>query len=256
MKDPIRGAYSGAARAWARDATLLYVPLARDLVARAPWPLAGCHVLDAGAGTGAVGNVLRAADASVTSVDLEPDMLREGHLDRAVVADVLRLPFADEVFDAAVAAFVLNHVAHPEAALGQLRRVTRSGGVVLASVFAAEHSAAKETIADALRAHGWRPPGWYDDVLRRAAAVETPELLRGHATAAGFDHVDVVETTVDPGLDTPELVARYRLGVAHIAPFMAALSPDRRREVTTDVVAALAAIDEPFRPPVLELVAG
>jgi SAM-dependent methyltransferase len=48
--------------------------------------------------------------------------------------DVATLPFADASFDAAICLMVLQHVADPPRALGELSRVLRPGGWVLLSV--------------------------------------------------------------------------------------------------------------------------
>ena len=168
--DVVRGAYRGAARSWADDASLAYVPLARHLVAQLGGRLPGRHALDAGAGTGAVGDLLRELGAEVVSVDLEPDMLRHrlGSRGHAVVGDVVRLPLRSRQFDLVVAGFVLNHVAEHVAALRELGRVTRPGGVVLASVFGNERSALKEVVDERLQAFGWSTAGV---VHRRPRAV-------------------------------------------------------------------------------------
>ena len=254
--DVVRGAYRGAARSWADDASLAYVPLARHLVAQLGGRLPGPRALDAGAGTGAVGDLLRELGAEVVSVDLEPDMLRHrlGSRGHAVVGDVVRLPLRSRRFDVVVAGFVLNHVAEHVAALRELGRVTRAGGVVLASVFGNERSALKEVVDERLAAFGWSPPGWYTAVRERSEAVGTAELFEARAREAGLDG-SVRSAEVDVGLDTPELVVRYRLAMAHSREFVAGLPDDERRALVRDAVAAVAATHEPFRPVVLELVA-
>ena len=254
--DVVRGAYRGAARSWADDASLAYVPLARHLVAQLGGRLPGRRALDAGAGTGAVGDLLRELGAEVVSVDLESDMLRHrlGARGHAVVGDVVRLPLRSRQFDVVVAGFVLNHVAEHVAALGELGRVTRPGGVVLASVFGNERSALKEVVDERLRAFGWSPPGWYTAVRERSEAVGTTELFEARAREAGLDGI-VRSAAVDVGLDTPELVVRYRLAMAHSQEFVAGLSEDDRRALVQEAVEAVAATHESFRPMVLELVA-
>ena len=256
--DPVRGAYRGAAGSWAEDASLAYVPLARHLLGRLGGRLPGPEGLDVGAGTGAVGDVLRELGARVTSVDLEHDMLLHRHTDRcrALVADVARLPLRAAVFDVTVAGFLLNHVADHVTALRELRRVTRPGGVALASVFAAERSVAKEAVDGTLRAFGWTPPHWYDVVRERADAVGTPALLESRAAEAGWDDVSVRGVAVAVGLDEPAAVVRYRLGLAHASSFVARMTPREREALTTQAAAAVAATREPFRPVVLELMAG
>lgn len=105
--------YAGMAEAWASDAGLAYGPLARHLLSRTGADLRGLHALDAGAGTGAAGDALRAAGAQVVAVDLELDMVRYGRPAGPVVAaDITALPFPDCPFDLGVAAFVVNHLEH------------------------------------------------------------------------------------------------------------------------------------------------
>lgn len=53
------------------------------------------------------------------------DLLRS---DVDVQADVCKLPFANESFDVVIANHVLEHVADDQAAMRELRRVTKSGG--------------------------------------------------------------------------------------------------------------------------------
>ena len=68
--------YAGVAATWDTDAARVYRPIAADLVAAAPHPLAGRVVLDAGAGTGLAGRELVRAGARVVAVDASVDMLR------------------------------------------------------------------------------------------------------------------------------------------------------------------------------------
>lgn len=254
--DLVHGAYQGAADSWADDASLVYIPLARHLLARLEGRLPGRRALDAGAGTGAVGDLLRELGAAVVSVDLEPDMLRHrlGVRGPAAVGDVVRLPFRSDHFDVVVAGFVLNHVADQVAALRELGRVTRPGGVLLASVFANERSALKEVVDQRLVAFGWSPPEWYTAVRERSQALGTIELFEARAREAGVGGY-VQSAAVDVGLDTPELVVRYRLSMAHARGFVAGLSGNARKALVREAVTAVVATNESFRPVVLELVA-
>lgn len=257
-QDPIRGAYHGAAESWADAASLAYVPLARHLLENLGDRLPGPRALDAGAGTGAGGDLLRARGAEVFSVDLEHDMLahRTGERGPAVVGDVARLPFRSASFDVVVAAFVLNHVADQTTVLRELKRVTGKGGAVLASVFAAERSPAKEAVDGTLADFGWTPPSWHLAVRERADQVGTISQFEAHARAAGLTDVRVRSTAVDVGLDEPEEIVRYRLGLGHAHEFLAALPAERRSALEEAATAAVRATGEPFRPQVLELVAG
>ena len=89
--------------------------------------------LDAGAGTGATGGWMSTRGRVVAS-DVEP-MALELYGDRAtgrVAADLNHLPFADESFDAALCVTVLYHsaIASPGAAVAELARIVKPGGVV------------------------------------------------------------------------------------------------------------------------------
>jgi SAM-dependent methyltransferase len=103
--------------------------IARELGARRG------RVLDAGCGSG-FGAVDLGAVADVVAVDLHPLALaycRERGLRACARADVQRLPFEEGSFDAVVSVDVLYHraVRDDAAALAELGRVVRPGGVVV-----------------------------------------------------------------------------------------------------------------------------
>jgi SAM-dependent methyltransferase len=87
----------------------------------------GQLILDIGAGTGLLGQGLCAGGANVTESDPSPDLLRQSHAPRRVVAVAERLPFADATFDAVTAGqcwhWFDRRVAPPE-----IRRVLKPGG--------------------------------------------------------------------------------------------------------------------------------
>jgi len=102
-----------------------------------PFLPAGGRFLDAGGGTGATGSWL-AGRGRLVATDLEPAALalyREGHPDVGdlAAADLARLPFVAGAFDVALSVTVLYHaaVASPAAAVGELARVVRPGGLVV-----------------------------------------------------------------------------------------------------------------------------
>jgi len=253
-----REGYEGAATGWAEGAEIVYGPLADALLARAP-ELVDRLVLDVGAGTGAVSRRLVAAGAHVIAVDASWSMLAHQAAGRppAVVGDINRLPLVDGAVDGAAAAFVLNHVADPVAALTELRRVVGPGGFVVASVFsAADPSAAKSAIDGALTRAGWEPPQWYQFIKSVDDQVGTAARMSEAAYAAHLEQVDVFEGRVRTGVTDPRDIVRYRVSQPQNARFVAGLSQAARRQVIDECIAAVAATGEAFDPGVVLLVAS
>ena len=99
----------------------------------------GC-VLDAGCGTGGLLAVLCQCRPDLQRVGLEWNLAaarRARSKSQSVIVrgNVNALPFDDASFDAAVSADVLCHAAvDPPAALGELRRVLRSGGRIVVNM--------------------------------------------------------------------------------------------------------------------------
>ena len=252
-----RQGYESAATAWADGAELVYGPMADALLARAP-DLAGQLVLDVGAGTGAVSHRLLAAGAHVVAVDASWPMLAHQASSRppAVVGDIGRLPLADGAVDGAAAAFVLNHLADPVAALVEMRRVVRRGGFIVASVFSiADPPAAKAAIDGALAMAGWEPPEWYRFLKSVDGQLGTAATMRAAAQAADLEHIDVVDRPVRTGVTDPRDIVRYRLSQPQRAFFVADLSDSARRRVVDECVAAVAELGEAFDPGVVLLAA-
>ncbi|HEY5355276.1 MAG TPA: methyltransferase domain-containing protein [Streptosporangiaceae bacterium] len=225
----MRSAYGAAAAGWAAGPAQLYAPLARALIAAAPVPVAGRRVLDLGAGTGVAARAALAAGAGrVVAADLAEAMLRcAGPLQDPVVADAAALPFRDRAFDLVVAAFCLNHLDRPGEVLRELRRVGR--GLAASTFEPGWTHPAKLAVDEALRSFGFQPPAWYASMKRDAGpdALDRPRL-RALAAGAGFTDVRVDALTVPTGLSTPAQLASWRLGLAHIAPFVQSLDTARR----------------------------
>ena len=100
-------------------------------------PLEG-HVIEIGSGTGATLPFYELA-SRVVAVEPDPSMAKrlpariaEARVPVEVVnTPAEKLPFPDETFDAAVAAFVLCSVADQAEVLGEVRRVLKPGGKLI-----------------------------------------------------------------------------------------------------------------------------
>jgi SAM-dependent methyltransferase len=251
--------YAGAAQGWATAASRVYGPIARDLVAAVPQPLAGATVLDAGAGTGLVGDALAAAGARPVALDLSPDMLRWRRAERllAVRGEVSRIPLRTAAVDAALAAFVLNHLRDPLPALRELNRVTRPGGPVLATVYAnSSRSAVRDRVDDVAIAHGFRWPDWYLELKEVCAPqLGTVDAMAAAARRAGLTGVRAEEYTADTGIDSAADLVDYRYSQAHCRSWLAGLSEEQRERLRAETIAAIEPVMEPYRPRVVRLVA-
>lgn len=110
----------------------------------------GTRVLDIGCGNGRHGLEALKAGAHVTATDLDRDALAAaartasamqaageiptGGRFATVVADACQLPLPDGHFDVAIASEVLEHISKDEAAIVELCRVLRPGGVLAVTV--------------------------------------------------------------------------------------------------------------------------
>jgi SAM-dependent methyltransferase len=125
------------------------------------------RVLEVGCGTGAVLSDL-STPAACCGLDRDPARLAEAHCylpqARLVCGDALALPYASASFDIVFCHFLLLWVRDPLRTLGEMRRVTRPGGCVLA--LAEPDYSARIDKPEALAPLG----RWQAEALRRAGA--------------------------------------------------------------------------------------
>lgn len=125
------------------DAARYRVPREAMAWALRDLPLApGMRVLEVGCGAGGYTQMLMEAlggRGAWTCVDHDAELLRQARENvrapesvalRFERADALKLPFADGAFDAVVSAFLLCVLPSPLAALREMRRVTKPGGLI------------------------------------------------------------------------------------------------------------------------------
>jgi SAM-dependent methyltransferase len=130
------------------------------------------RLLDAGCGSGRMLDEL-ARYGRVTGVDLSSEAVAasraRGH--EVVRAAIEAMPFADGTFDLVSCLDVIEHTPDDRATLAELRRVTRPGGLLVATVPAYQSL--------------W---SWHDEVNRHYRRYDGPRL-RAAARAAGWDLV-------------------------------------------------------------------
>lgn len=117
----------GQDRAWRRQ------------VVDALTPQAGQLILDLAAGTGTSSEPVVRSGATVIPTDLSFGMLLVGKQRRPdlsfVAADALRLPYREASFDAVTISFGLRNVEDTAAALTEMRRVIKPGGILVVCEF-------------------------------------------------------------------------------------------------------------------------
>jgi SAM-dependent methyltransferase len=224
--------------------------LARELVVAAG-VRSGDRALDVGCGPGALTAELAAVlgAESVTAVDPSPqfaEACRRRLPGVSVdVATAEALPFDDAAFDNALAQLVVNFMRDPHAGVGEMRRVTGSGGTVAAAVWdyagemtllrrfwdaavaldpsAVEHDEGRSMpfCASGELEALWREAGLADV---RGAAVVVP------ASYASFE----------------DLWAPLERGVGPSGAYVASLAPARRMALKEELRRQLGVGEEPF----------
>jgi SAM-dependent methyltransferase len=255
--DELAGYRDGAA--WAGGPQTVYDRLAVAALSRLPERLDGARAVDVGAGTGAATRELLRRGCDVVAVDLSTSMLAEltrqtGGRVPTVVGDLRQLSMRDGTYDVAVAAFVLNHLDDPAGGVRELARVTRRGGHVVATTFVGgDDHPIKAAVDGVLLRYGFVHPPWYRVIKeQRIPLSATTAALASAGTAGGLVDVRVDEMHVDLSDLPAHAAVGYRLGLAHIAPFVTRLDPTTRARLEAELVDAVAGLP-PLSLPMLVL---
>lgn len=118
-------------------------PYMFEIVGHHDWR--GTRVLEVGCGQGPLVNHLAGLGASMVGVDISDASLRraaEGSRElgwhdrvRLLQSDAERLPFSDHAFDAVVSVGVLHHTPDTAAAIEEIRRVLKPGGLAIVMLY-------------------------------------------------------------------------------------------------------------------------
>lgn len=159
-------------------------------VAMSPFPERPAVVLDLASGTGDFSRLVRrrAPDSRPIAVDLTEGMLqlaRRSGVERAVCADAGHLPFADGLFDCVFIGYGLRNFPDLDAALREIGRVTRPGGLLVTlDFFLPSHPILRALYLGYLYAQGT----FWGLVLHGRPRVYTyiPKSLRSFVSMDGF----------------------------------------------------------------------
>jgi len=142
-------------------------------------------ILEVGVGTGISLSYYR-KEHQVHGIDISPHMLARaqkrvsgkklGHVSGLDIMDARKMHFADESFDAVVAAYVMSVVPEPEKVIREIERVCKRGGdVIIVNHFAAERGfrrSFESMLAPLSNRLGWRPDMALQEVLSHTSLRE------------------------------------------------------------------------------------
>ena len=149
------------------------------------------RVLELACGTAQMTRRLSGGVKEWTATDYAPNMVAEARKRFSAanvayqVADATALPFADSAFDAALIANALHVMPDPEAALREIRRVLKAGGLLIAPTFVYEPGYRKAPIWLAERVgfrtfHKWSAAELAAFVRAHGYQVESAWLVKGY----------------------------------------------------------------------------
>jgi 2-polyprenyl-3-methyl-5-hydroxy-6-metoxy-1,4-benzoquinol methylase len=170
----------------------------------------GERVLDLGCGEGRFAAELISAGATVVGVDITGEPLRRAaarhpDLDLRLISSERRWALEDSSFDVVWAGEVIEHVADTAGWLSEVRRVLRSGGVLLLS------TPAHPLLLMLRLALSARAFDTHFDPLSEHLRFYSGRTLRRLLSGFGFGEIDIRAVGGAPGIRTQTLASARRL---------------------------------------------
>jgi SAM-dependent methyltransferase len=188
--------------------------------------------IDIGCGTGALTDCILKDCAPVEIVGIDPAADHVEYAKKTKPSDRVRfevgngcaLPFADDVFDVAVSGLVLNFIPDRAAAVAEMRRVVRPGGVVAAYLW--DFAGSNELAQHIGAALALTDPGAAERAGELVGAASTsPGALTALFAAAGLGQIEIHPIEIDAAfVDFDEYWASNTTFPSPVARHVAGLS--------------------------------
>lgn len=166
--------------------------------------------LEIGIGTGRIALPLVDEGAHVAGVDISSEMLlkliakRRGPWPQVAIADATRLPFRDAAFGSAIASHVLHLIPGWKAAVNEVIRVVRPGGVFLVARGGRDRPAWLESITRYFFRHAGDPP-W-------PPGAATIDVVDAHMRDLGIDARPLPDLGIETEVTVEEVIGNLEAG--------------------------------------------
>ncbi len=187
---------------------------AKDFMARQPL-VRGAHVLDVACGTGNLAIIAAQHGCKVQGIDVAANLIAQARIrsDAAKLdidfeeGDAEALPYEDESFDLTVSMFGVMFTPQPAVAVGELRRVTKSGGQIALANWTPEGFIGK--MFSVFKAHLPPPPAGVPSPMAWGTEATVHERLQpGFSDVRLTRHVETMRYPFPPA-ETVEFFRRY-----------------------------------------------